>query len=31
MRNRKTIIIIGFILVVMYAFSHIEDFLILFG
>ena len=31
MRNRRTIIIIGFILVVMYAFSHIEDFLILFG
>jgi len=25
MRNRRTIIIIGFILVVMYAFSHIED------
>ena len=31
MRNRRTIIIIGFILVVMYAFSHIEDYLILFG
>jgi len=31
MRNRRTIIFIGFILVLIYLLSHIEEFLIYFG
>jgi hypothetical protein len=30
MGNRATIYIIGFLLIAMYAFTHIENFLILF-